>query len=441
MRADQEEAMAPNLNQDFTTEHLWFLNEPAGLDLYNLMGTIPQSGADSDAQTIPSSSVGSGPGELFDGLSSIQSLSPESLPSEQRVFGITTGDTFDSTNIPRSTSHINQGSNGSGENVIHQLSDLNLHLYRQLKQVNFSSWMRSGTSPQFPLNEGTNEDQFVEPYPVGEILQSSQRFLELLTIFQSRHQPLEAESPGTTKRPSDILGDAGADVFPQSLRGSESGGGWGGYTSGAAALPQNWMSHHNFSQSQGTRSTDVPSMPGVGPAVDEPPTDLLIITSCYLTIIRLYKVLFDDILDSMADVYHKRAAFESALRDLRVGGFDLSQLGSLSMTVLVHTAVHLLDQIENALHGLDRYPLGNRAPSVPEGSMSMDTGGTFPYTSGTQYHQHINLTHGSPEDSTTASLVGLLIGCVDGGSKLESMDQGRSLRTQINSVKTLFNIS
>jgi hypothetical protein len=184
----------------------------------------------------------------------------------------------------------------------------------------------------------------------------------------------------------------------------------------------------------------VTSTPGAGAAVDEPPTDLLIITSCYLTIVKLYKVLFDDILDSMADAPHTRMAFESALRGLRIGGFDLSPFGCLSMAVLGHTAVHVLDQIENALYALDKSPFDNRAPSETDYGMSRDNEDSFPFPLGSQYHQHSNLNCGRPQDLTTANLLELLIVCA-GGSKMESMNQGGSLRTKINSVKTLSNIS
>ena len=311
------------------------------------------------------------------------------------------------------------------ESYMQQLSDLTQHLYMQLKILEADSWSQCLSS--LSLTNGiTCSKTSVESEatkPLGDILSSSEKFLELMSRFAHSTQ-------------SSVL-SSGISSAPESYEPPNASPNNDRIASGSETLTSSSSTHSaNFdsgsckllpsSSSHGTNSTisdqevSTPLRP-----IDTP--ILILILTCYIRFLRIYGTLFSHIHQYLLSLSSpsKSASFHkplstNVLPSLRIGGFSLQSYGNLQIIILIEISIHMVTRIEEVLGIPCKYKLSSAKGDEREDGERGSGGG------------------GILGEAGMANLLEIVMGMAD-------MDGGRggsvkALREDVKKVKQLLKI-
>lgn len=226
---------------------------------------------------------------------------------------------------------------------IHQLSELSLSLYRQLRY--FNSEILS--LPPVTLTRSSAKAGISDPNLIGNILHSSEEFLKLINgLISSRHQPSES-FPANVNFVPDYLRHESKDSHTRKI----------------CLCTESLMNSSSFdfdsslSTSNSASSGNVPSRPRpdlVGNStaasfLSEPDTPvILLVITCYVQLVRLYSMVFSHVHSSLLPTVSDHTPSLLTLPEFQISGFPL-QRGILQVKILIEVVVHLLNLIEKGL--------------------------------------------------------------------------------------------
>jgi len=222
------------------------------------------------------------------------------------------------------------------EDCMQKLWMLNLTMCKQLEQID-SGFQKDTTSFDTSDTSATRSDNTCS---VGDILSSSESFMEMLRWFLPTSDSTSSELP--------------TPLLSSNQHSSE--------------LPANsheWCATigaddtESISSQQNTFSAKATSIPN--PQSDTP--SILLILSCHIRLIRLYNNLFSRIHSSLLALPSLHLEPSPIVRDFQMGGFQLQGYGNLQILILLQVCTHLLNRIENTLGLPDEYMIGSREGS------------------------------------------------------------------------------
>ncbi|KAL9130701.1 MAG: hypothetical protein Q9217_001180 [Psora testacea] len=248
------------------------------------------------------------------------------------------------------------------EDCMQQLSDLNLRLYRQLKIIKSSQRPFSlSLSPSTSMCvDGSNNgaEATSTTLAIGDILDSSQKFLEILNTFlpfSGRPSiPYRNSSPSSVDSDSEEAGLPANDnigtLNDRNTRMSSSLSGW------TCRTPLSTPRSFTPSRSAAATKKRKESIPLAQP---DTPT-ILLVSTCHIRLIRIYCTLFSHIHLSLLVRSSERAEMPPAFPGLQLGGFQVQSYGDLQIKILVQASMHMLDRIEKVLRLPEERGVGGR---------------------------------------------------------------------------------
>ena len=220
------------------------------------------------------------------------------------------------------------------EDRMQKLWILNLSMCKQLQQQINSMLQKDATlSIQASEASGNSETRPDNTCSVGDILTSSENFLEILRSFLP-------------------TSDSTSDASPSSLISSSR------HFSKLPANNNEWGAHETACRQN---SFSAKAQATVIPQLDTP--TILLILTCHIRLIRLYNNLFSRIHSSLLALPSMNLEPLPIVQDLQMGGFQLQRYGGLQILILLQVCTHLLHLIENALGLPDEYMISSREGS------------------------------------------------------------------------------
>jgi hypothetical protein len=247
------------------------------------------------------------------------------------------------------------------EECLQKLSDLTSCLFKQLGRASSGQLgdfpFSSSTSPSSSPSKGI--DRGVSPtaspgsrYPIGDMLDNSQKFLEILKYF--------VHSPPTSTRssflcysspPSSYSDYESETLSPTHRRPSSKS------TTGPTSTPLSHIYTPPFCSNPALPSFSDFNTPthitpiSTGLLRPDFPTVLAALT-CYVVLVRIYRTVFTHIYTSLLAGTSALAESPPILPGLHLDGFQLEQHRNLQVTVLMQVSMDMMDQIEQAVRSL-----------------------------------------------------------------------------------------
>jgi len=243
----------------------------------------------------------------------------------------------------RSTSESDVLENEFRKDCLQKLAELHASLMRDLDLIKACKPANecggSGMASRGP-NEGTNEDKEKSDYPIGRVLKSSEKFLEILQYFA--RPPSRQPSSRPSRGPSDSASSRVEQHHPAFGRPSD-------HTSSAL--------NHASSTFSGSAMHRPLSRPEFSTAVNGPegtlqcdvPTTLSILT-CYVCLTRIFRTIFSCIHVSLRTIAPtSQNNLPPLFPGLQLGGFQLESHLNLQIQILVQVSDNMLSRIDSAL--------------------------------------------------------------------------------------------
>jgi hypothetical protein len=223
---------------------------------------------------------------------------------------------------------------------IHYLSDLCSRLVKTANDdsnletlvdiLSYNPHLSSGISSTLPKNA------------IGQVLESSQLFLDILSTLRSLTSPKQSKesSPTNSECSYSNLWDSGELDSP--------------VTCNKNMLPDNALAEARLSSASSTTYKTTPGHNRNQPATPSPsastlpldvPTTFIILT-CYMWLLRTYDTIFSRIYACLSS---EASTIPSIMPDLKIGGFNLCERKDLQVGILVQLSTHMLERIEEML--------------------------------------------------------------------------------------------
>lgn len=236
----------------------------------------------------------------------------------------------------RSTSESAALENEFRKDCLQKLAELHTSLMRDLDSIKAckpaNECGSSGMASRGP-NDATNEDEKKADYPIGRVLESSEKFLEILQYF--------ARSPSrqSSCRPSRGLSDS------VSSRSEQQHPAFGRPSDPTPSAFSGSAMHQSLSRPEFSTAMNGP----VGALQCDVPTTLSILT-CYVCLTRIFRTIFSCIHVSLRTIAPaSQNNLPPLFPGLQLGGFQLESHLNLQVQILVQVSDNMLSRIDNAL--------------------------------------------------------------------------------------------
>lgn len=223
---------------------------------------------------------------------------------------------------------------------VHCLSDLCSRLMKTVDDdgnldslvdiLSYNQHLSGGLSSPLPKNA------------IGQVLESSQLFLDILSSLRSLVSPKQSRSssPANSDCSYSDLWDSGGLISP--------------ITTNKTSFPDNAMAEALFSSASSTTHNTTPGQTRnhssiASPSASTLPLDIpttLIILTCYIWLLRTYDAIFRRIYACLSS---KACTVPSIMPGLSIGGFNLCERKELQVDILIQLSTHMLERIEEML--------------------------------------------------------------------------------------------
>ncbi|KAJ5740886.1 hypothetical protein N7493_000758 [Penicillium malachiteum] len=218
----------------------------------------------------------------------------------------------------------------SSADAVQRLSVLIQSLSKQLDRLKTAPWSVTLVN----IVCGKQGQEAVNSNPLGEVLQSTSEFVQVLQAIAFK---TSADQPGSRfQSPNSdptTLSSSGCDMYCSLV---------------AANLNNAVQPLHISSSPFGQLPTPELRIP---PPSDHSQPDIsttLLILTCYIQIIQIYNILFLRVCESLSEMSHQSISSLQSVPGLQLGGFPV-QYGNLQIKILVQVIMHLLSHIERLL--------------------------------------------------------------------------------------------
>lgn len=240
------------------------------------------------------------------------------------------------------------------EECLQKLSDLTSNLFKQLSRVSSGklsdpsvlSSTSSSSSPTKPSERGFSPTASPgSRYPIGDMLDGSQKFLEVLKYFVHSPPPSTRSSLLSYASPSSFSDYEGEVLSPNHRRPS----------SKSTAAPTSTSLSHIYTPSFSPfNDFNTPAhITPISTGLLRPDFPTILATlSCYVVLVRIYRTVFTHIYMSLLAGSSMVAESPPILPGLQLDGFQLEQHRNLQVAVLLQVSMDMMDQIEMATKSL-----------------------------------------------------------------------------------------
>lgn len=234
------------------------------------------------------------------------------------------------------------------EECLEKLSVLNSSLFRQLSSISsgkLADWLATSPSPRASLTQDRGDFSSPIPHagprsPIGDMLQSSQDFLNILKCFAPAQSSPPSCSPSHSSVGSSYSDFDPDDLFSDAIKPES-------YSPSSSIDDQTSSIHDSFLSSNAPPAGRQPGN-SAGCLRSDIPSTLAILT-CYVCLVRIYGTVLTQIHQMLLIRPLSLAELPAILPGLQLGGFQLDGQQHLQIGVLVEISMHMLDQIETVL--------------------------------------------------------------------------------------------
>lgn len=229
------------------------------------------------------------------------------------------------------------------EECLGKLADLHASLLRDLNFIKACRKENDGgcSEPKSPTStDEINEAGKNYTHPIGSVLNSCEKFVEILQYFAP--SPFHHSTSWPSRRPSDSastrLGRDNSLAYPND------------HASSSLTFSTSNSSKKGPSPDWSMSSFDIGGFttPSTGLLQCDVPTTFSILT-CYVCVVRIFRIIFSCIYSSLLSAPGSQAALRPLFPGLQLQGFQLETHLNLQIQILVHVSDNMLSKIDRML--------------------------------------------------------------------------------------------